>query len=107
MRGAKKAGTTPGLFVSVDWCLLAQRGGPGAVEIAAAALDLEAMGAEEVALALGEIGRALGLTVAVEIAERRREAESSESPMAAAATTLRRLGWLSFMIETKSGPRAG
>ena len=43
---------------------------PGAVEIAFRIKPLEAVGAEEIALGLDEIGGAAGLAVAVEIGER-------------------------------------
>ena len=44
---------------------------PGAVEVAFRVQTLEAVGAEEIALGLDEVGDAAGLAVAVEIGQRR------------------------------------
>src|SRR5690606_17273195 len=59
----------------IDALLFVEGAGPGAVLFAGAVGELEAVGAEEIALALREVSGAAGLAVAVEIAERGRQAD--------------------------------
>ena len=73
----QKAGGCPAFCIRFG-ILLAQCRRPGAVQVITAPFDFEAVGAEEVALALDQVGGALSLSVAVEIAQRCREADHRE-----------------------------
>ena len=78
------------------------------MEVALGVEALEAVGAEEVALRLDQVGGAAGLAVAVEIGERRGERRHRQAVLSAPpATTRRSAGVAPFIIATKPGPSAG
>src|SRR5690606_28029835 len=58
--------------------LLSESARPITVQVGTTTFDLKAMGPEEVALSLCEVGRALRLPIAIEIAQRRRKADHRE-----------------------------
>ena len=82
---------------------------PGAMEVAFRVQPFEAMGAEEIALGLDEIGRSARLAVAIEIGQRRGKCRKGQALLRATGNDMaeRRRGTLHHGDEIRSNQKIG